>query len=135
MAWQARVLVVANRTAESDELRAALEERARAGAVAFTLLMPAGPSRRSEARARLDSAVERLCDCGLDASGMLGGDPNPVVAVSEAWDPAHYDEIIVSTLPTGVSRWLQIDLPRQVAKLTDAPVAHVVAKERRPTAV
>jgi len=57
------------------------------------------------------------------------------VAVSEAWDPARYDEIIVSTLPTGVSRWLQIDLPRQVAKLTDAPVAHVVAKERRPTAV
>jgi hypothetical protein len=52
--------------------------------------------------------------------------------VSEAWDPAHYDEIIVSTLPTGVSRWLQVDLPHRIAKLTDAPVAHVVASERTP---
>ena len=28
-------------------------------------------------------------------------------AVSEAWDPKRYDEIIVSTLPPDVSKWLR----------------------------
>ena len=39
----AKVLVVANRTAESAELLAALSERAEQGACEFTLLVPATP--------------------------------------------------------------------------------------------
>jgi len=57
MAWQTRALVIANRTADSDQLLAALEQRARSGPIAFSLLVPCGPSGRDEARARLDSAV------------------------------------------------------------------------------
>ena len=134
MAWQTRALVVANRTADSDHLLEALEGRARSGPIAFTLLVPCGPSGRDEAKTRLDSAVQRMRGAGLDIDGSLGRDSDPLVAVHETWDPASFDEIIVCTLPTGVSKWLQLDLPHRVAKLTDAPVSHVVANERNPAA-
>jgi hypothetical protein len=129
MAWQTSALVIANRTADSDQLLQALERRTRTGAVRFTLLVPCGPSGREEARARLDEAVRRMREAGLEVDGTLARDSDPLVAVHEAWDPAAYDEIVVCTLPTGVSRWLQVDLPHRVAKLTDAPVTHVVAPE------
>jgi hypothetical protein len=132
MAWQTRALVIANRTADSDQLLAALEGRARTGPVAFTLLVPCGPSGRDEARARLDSAVSRMRGAGLDVDGVLARDSDPLGAAHAGWDPATMDEIIVCTLPTGVSKWLQVDLPHRVAKLTDAPVTHVVATEAQP---
>jgi hypothetical protein len=127
--WQTKVLVIANQTAGSDELLAALKERAEAGPIAFTLLVPAGPTARDQAGARLDAAVERMRAAGLEVQGVLAHDSDPLGAVHEAWDPASYDDIVVSTLPTGVSRWLQVDLPHRIAKLTDAPVKHVVARQ------
>jgi hypothetical protein len=127
VAWQTRVLIVANRTADSEELRAALEERVTRGPVAFTLLVPREAGSREESRRRLDAAVENMRAAGLEVEGLLGNDPDPFVDVCEAWDPRTYDEVIVSTLPTGVSKWLQADLPRRVAKMTDAPVEHVVS--------
>jgi hypothetical protein len=134
MAWQTRALVIANRTADSDQLLEALEGRARSGPVAFTLLVPCGPGGRDQARARLEAACERMRGAGLEVDGTLAHDADPIAAVHEAWDPAKYDEIVVCTLPTGVSKWLQVDLPHRVAKLTDAPVTHVVAREARPAA-
>jgi hypothetical protein len=135
MAWQTRALVIANRTADSDQLLEALEGRARGGPVAFTLLVPSGPGARDEARSRLEAAVARMRAAGLEVDGALARDSDPLGAVHEAWDPAKYDEIVVCTLPTGVSKWLQVDLPHRVAKLTDAPVTHVVAGEREPAHV
>jgi hypothetical protein len=136
MAWQTRALVIANRTADSDQLLEALLARARSGPIAFTLLVPAGAGgNRDEARARLESACKRLRAAGLEVEGSLAHDADPLGAVHEAWDPAKYDEIVVCTLPTGVSRWLQVDLPHRVAKATDAPVTHVVAGERKPVHV
>ena len=136
MAWQTRALVIANRTADSDQLLEALQERARSGPIAFTLLVPAGAGgNRDEARARLESACQRLRAAGLEVEGSLAHDADPLGAVHEAWDPAKYDEIVVCTLPTGVSKWLQVDLPHRVAKATDAPVTHVVAGERKPVHV
>ena len=129
MAWQTRALVIANRTADSDQLLEALEGRARSGPIAFTLLVPCGPTGRDEARARLDTAVGRMRAAGLEVEGALARNSDPLVAAHEAWDPSGYDEVIVCTLPTGVSKWLQFDLPHRVAKLTDAPVTHVVARE------
>jgi hypothetical protein len=41
-----------------------------------------------------------------------------------------FDEVVVSTLPTGVSRWLGLDLPRRLEKLTGVSVLHVVAQPR-----
>jgi hypothetical protein len=43
------------------------------------------------------------------------------------WDPRRFDEVIVATLPTDVSRWMALDLPRRIARYTGARVSHVVA--------
>src|SRR5215210_2820085 len=125
MAWEFSLLVVANVTASSDELLDCLRERAEKGACRFTLIMPATGA---DARSRLDAALARMEEAGLDNVEGRVGDPDPVVAVMEVWDPMKFDEIIVSTLPTGSSRWLGLDLPHRLEKLTAVPVLHVVSK-------
>jgi hypothetical protein len=76
---------------------------------------------------RVRGALDRLHAQGMEAEAMLG-DVDPCCAVIEAWDPRRWDEVIVSTLPTGTSRWLRIDLPRRIQRAIDAPVTHVVAR-------
>ena len=127
MAWQRNVLVVANRTAGSDELIDALKRRAADGPVKCTLLMPAGPGGRKEAYPRLEEALVRMHDAGIAVEGRLGVDSNPLFCVGEIWDAAQYDEIVISTFPSGVSHWMNLDLPQRVARLTDAPVEHIVS--------
>jgi hypothetical protein len=127
MAWEFSVLVVANVTASSDELLAALKERSASGACRFTLVMPASGA---EARGRLDVALERMRSAGLENVSGSVGDPDPVVAVMDVWDPMTFDDIVVSTLPTGSSRWLGLDLPHRLEKLTSVPVLHVVSHPR-----
>jgi hypothetical protein len=128
MAWEFNLLVVANVTAASDELLDALRERARQGACRFTLVMPASGA---DSRPRLEDALESMREAGLEVEGSVA-DPDPVVAVMEAWDPMKYDEIVVSTLPTDSSRWLGLDLPHRLEKLTSVPVRHVVSQPPRP---
>jgi hypothetical protein len=125
MAWEFSLLVVANVTAGSDDLLDCLRDRAEEGACRFTLIMPASGA---DARTRLEEALERMEAAGLDNVEGSVGDPDPVVAVMETWDPMKFDEIIVSTLPTGSSRWLGLDLPHRLEKLTSVPVRHVVSK-------
>lgn len=129
MAWKSAVLVIANVTATSHELVDALKARAQREPVSFTLIIPATHTAGGHAAAaqELAAAVERMRDAGVEVEGSVA-DADPFVAVAEAWDPKRYDEIILSTLPTGVSRWLQADLPRRVAKLTGALVTHVVSQ-------
>jgi hypothetical protein len=129
MEWKASVLVVANVTVASDELLAALKERAEKGAAEFTLLLPVTGGDTQRSKEELARALGRMREAGLEVSGSCG-DPDPVVAVHEAWDPRRYDEIVVCTLPAQVSRWLGVDLPRRVARLADAPVHHVIAHPR-----
>jgi hypothetical protein len=130
MAWEFSLLVVANVTAGSDELIACLRDRAEKGACRFTLVMPStGP----EARERLDAALERMRAAGLENVEGRVGDPDPVVAVMDVWDPLKFDEVIVSTLPTGSSRWVGLDLPHRLEKLTAVPVRHVVSRPPRET--
>ena len=123
MAYKTKLLVVANQTVDSDELFTALKERAERGPISVTLIAPQDHAGLGQ---RLTAALERLHEAGIEAEGMLG-DVDPCVAVIEAWDPRSYDEVIVSTLPTGTSRWLAIDLPRRIEKVTDAPVQHIEA--------
>jgi hypothetical protein len=77
---------------------------------------------------RLEEALEAMRGAGLAKVEGRVGDPDPVVAAMEVWDPMVFDEIVVSTLPTGVSRWLGLDLPRRLEKLTGVTVRHVVAQ-------
>jgi len=133
MAWHVRVLVIANVTATSPDLLAALQARSERGPIVPTLLMPAtgnGFAGREEAQGRLDEALERWRDAVFDAIGMVG-DPDPIVAVHETWDHRAYDEVMVSTLPGQSSRWLECDLPHRVAQITGLDVAHVESQERR----
>ena len=125
MAWEFSLLVVANVTAGSDELLESLRERSAQGACRFTLVMPASGA---GARVRLEEALQRMREAGLDNVEGRVGDPDPVVAVMDVWDPMKFDEIIVSTLPTGSSRWLGLDLPHRLEKLTSVPVRHVVSR-------
>jgi hypothetical protein len=125
MAWEFHVLVVANVTATSDELLTALKGREKQGDCRFTLVMPRSGDGATE---RLETALKTMRDAGLEKVHGNVGDPDPVVAAMEAWDPMTFDEIVVSTLPTGVSRWLGLDLPRRLEKLTGVTVRHVVAE-------
>ena len=134
-----RVLVVANRTADSDELRAELRDRARRDPIEVTLLAPAAwevsdPHGGAEsARRRLRSARAALDSDAIPVRCVVG-DANPEVAVEETWDADRFDEVIVCTLPAHLSRWLHQDLPRRVARITGRPVRHVIARERVPAA-
>jgi hypothetical protein len=133
----ARVLVVANRTAGSDELLAALRERAARGPASFLLVVPATPhgvaweerdSGAGEAERHLARALDRFREAGLEAQGWVG-DPDPVTAVEDALEAHDVDEVVVSTLPRGVSRWLGLDLPSRVRRASGRPVTHVTAPE------
>jgi hypothetical protein len=129
MAFTTHLLVVANRTVDSPELIDALRERARNGPISVTLLAPTAWSERDEAEQRLASSVATLAAADIRAQGIVG-DADPMVAVHEAWNPGLYDEVVVSTLTEGASRWLQIDLPHRVARLTDCQVRHVAVPVR-----
>jgi hypothetical protein len=134
MAWKRNILVVANITATSDELLDALKSRAADEPTAFTLVVPATTAStegKAAAGEKVAAAVDRLRGDELKASGLVG-DCDPLVAVSDVWDPKQFDEIVVCTLPTGISKWLQSDLPHRVEKLTGAPVTHLVAMPPRP---
>jgi hypothetical protein len=126
-----KILVVANVTAVSDELLAVLQARAVQQPATFTLLVPATPSEGGgpAAAERLGAVLERLRGAGLQVEGSVA-DSDPVVAVSEAWDPRRYDEIVISTLPMRVSKWLYAGLPKRIADLTGALVTHVVSQPR-----
>jgi hypothetical protein len=137
VADKAHVLVVANRTAESDELLAVLLERSEQAPTHFTLLVPATPhgvawaadmhSGGEEAEGHMEKALQRLADAGLEVKGLLG-DPDPIAAVQDAVNSdLEFDAAIVSTLPTHLSRWLKLDLPRRVERTTGLPVQHVEA--------
>ena len=137
----ANVLVVANRTAESPELVDALRERAAQGGAEFTLLVPATPhgvawaadmhSGGDEAEQHMQNAVGRLRDAGLNVKTGKVGDPDPIAAVQDEVNFTSYDEVIVSTLPGGVSKWLKLDLPHRVGRVTGLPVTHVTAHEAK----
>jgi nucleotide-binding universal stress UspA family protein len=133
MTWKRSVLVVANVTATSDQLLEALQAHAAREPATFTLVIPATPAGggRAAAEEMLTDAVARLREAGLEADGLIG-DGDPIVAVTETWDPRRYDEIIVSTLPMRVSKWLHAGLPERIGKLTGAPVTHVVSSPPKP---
>ena len=139
MTHKARVLVVANRTAESPELLEALRTRTVQGPCEFTLLVPATPhgiawaaymhAGGDEAEVHREAFVEELRQEGLDVANARVGDPDPLAAIQDECNFNTYDELIVSTLPLHVSKWLKVDLPRKARAATGLPVTHVVGSE------
>ena len=142
-ATQARVLVVANRTAATPALLNAVKERAAKGPASFTLLVPSSAhglhqlvdpedQGRSEAEDTIELAIPLLEQAaGSPVEGMVG-DAEPLAAIQDALNLHGFDEIIISTLPTRVSRWLKLDLPSKCAGL-GLPVTTVTAGGRTET--
>jgi hypothetical protein len=120
-----RVLVVAHKTAATQPLLDAVRERAAQSACVFTLLVPnaahglhrvvdAEDQGAGESQGVLDVALPKLSEAAGSAVEGIVGDPDPVAAVHDAINLRGFDEIIISTLPTRVSRWLKLDLPSKV---------------------
>jgi len=141
----ARILVVAHRTAATAGLGDAVRRRASEGPARFTLLVPLtahGLHRlmdpedtdESEARAILDRALPLLSDAAGSAVDGLIGDPTPLTAIEDALNREHFDEIILSTLPAHISRWLRLDLPSKVGGF-GIPVTVVTAVEEHAAVV
>ena len=132
-----RILVVANRTAADQALLEAIERRAGQTPASFYLVVPATPqglhrvvdpedSGIEEAQRRLEDALPILSEAaGQPVEGHVG-DANPLAAIQDALHMQGFDEIILSTLPRRISRWLRLDLPSKVRAL-GKPVLHVTA--------
>ncbi len=118
--------MVAHKSGATQPLLDAVSERAARGRCKFTLLVPnaahglhkvidAEDQGPGEAQAVLDAALPKLSEAaGSPVEGAIG-DPDPVAAVHDAINLRGFDEIIVSTLPTHLSRWLKLDLPSKIA--------------------
>ena len=136
----ARVLVVANRTAATPALMAAVRERAQRGSARFTLLVPSSAhglhqlvdpedQSQSEAETTIELALPLLEQAaGTPVDAMIGV-PEPLAAIQDAINLHGFDELIISTLPTKVSKWLKLDLPSKAAGL-GLPVTTVIASGR-----
>jgi hypothetical protein len=148
-----RILVVANRTLGSNDLLQSIRDRMTKGPCEFTLLVPATAHAHREstmetltrriinmpvsdeargtaeadydyAQGRVEFGIEQLQRLGAEVDGEVGN-ADPFKAVEEALSRRKYDEIILSTLPTGVGRWLGQDLPRKVTRKFKGPVTVV----------
>jgi acetone carboxylase, alpha subunit len=122
----AHILVVAHQTAATPTLIAALAERARRDPATFHLVVPRldddGSGVLEEALPKLSAAA------GGEVTGSLG-DPEPLAAIQDAIGAGSYDEIIISTLPPRISRWLELDIVSKARGL-GLPVTHVEAADQ-----
>src|SRR6185312_15233708 len=145
MSDPAHVLVVAHQTATTSGLLDTVRARAQRSPATFYLVVPRQPhgmhklvdpqdTGEGEAQQVLEQALPKLSEAaGSEVTGSLG-DSEPLMAIHDAVNLGDYDEIIISTLPLGISRWLKLDLVSK-AKAIGLPVTHVTAKEREPSGV
>ena len=139
-----RVLVVAARTAATAALMEAVRERASRGPCQFTLLVP-NPTHglhtvvdpedqdTGEAQSIIELAQPLLEEAAGGQVETLVGDTRPLDAIQDAVNLHGFDEIILSTLPTRVSKWLKLDLPSKVGGL-GLPVTTVTARSKEDLA-
>jgi hypothetical protein len=136
-------LVVGNQTLDSPELAQAIAERIASGPATFHVVVPATPVQRGltwdedEARAvaqdRLTAAIARLREKGAKVSGEIGH-RDPVEATEDALRGRQVDEIILSTLPPGISRWLGQDVPTRLKGSVLQPVTVVTTRHESVSA-
>jgi hypothetical protein len=138
-----KILVVANQTAAGAPLRAEIKRRMESAPCKFVLVVPATPPHEHAtytegeaaaiARDRMEEAVAALRGLGTDIEGRVG-DASPVLAIGDTLiEHPDADEIILSTLPPGASRWLKRDLPHRVEQRFRLPVTTVIAESTRAT--
>jgi GABA permease len=146
-----QVLVVSNATLRAERLHDHLAEQAKKPDTLFLLVVPAEETGRVLqheqsfatigrpvpaheqttsgtvlAQHRLNEALSRLRAEGLAIEGMVG-DADPLRSVADALPGFKADEIVVSTLPQRLSRWLAADLPTELRRRFGIPVTVVTA--------
>lgn len=138
----ATILIVANQTLPSAALAAEVARRIASGSTTFHVVVPATPppsgggftwdeeAARAEAETRLAAYLEGLRAQGATADGEIG-DRDPVAAARDASRDRDVDEVILSTLPAGRSRWLRQDVP---SRLRGAVTVTVTVVEEQPAA-
>ena len=128
-----RYLVVANQTLGGGHLTSLLRELGEKPST-FHVLVPASPpvdhlwtegEAVAIARRRLDVALERFRALGLEVTGEVG-DPRPLEAIDDVLTRESFDEIVLSTLPPRLSKWLGLDLIHRVRTAFGLPVRHVI---------
>ena len=131
-----RYLVVANQTLGGAQLLQMLRHLAESPAT-FHVLVPATPptdhlwteaEARSIARTRLETALERFRRIGAEEVTGEVGDARPMQAIDDVLSRESFDEIILSTLPPRLSRWLKLDLIHRVRSTYGLPVRHVISQ-------
>lgn len=133
-----RYLVIANRTLCEQHLLDEVHRRRLADpGCRFHLIVPATHPSGSftdeqcwhDAETRLAEALEMFAIAGVSATGEVG-DANPVYAVGDVLlrELGRFDEIIISTLPVGSSKWLAQNMVRRLKRSTGLPVTHVIAE-------
>lgn len=138
------VLVIANRTLSSDELRAQLTDRAASGAK-LRIVVPILPSRvhyiatdvdteLAEARERLSEASDWCALHGVAATGRVGDPIGGFSVVEDELRSFAAQEVIISTFAAGRSNWLETGIVEQLEDELDVPVTHVVAGADRAAA-
>jgi hypothetical protein len=111
-----------------------------AGPATFHLVVPATPVHHGltwdeeEARAmageRLRVALARLRELGAEVTGEIGH-RDPIEATEDGLRGRRVEEVILSTLPPGISRWLGQDVPTRLKGSVTVPVT-VVTTGRQP---
>jgi cell pole-organizing protein PopZ len=146
-----RTLIVANQTVGGSALADAVAVRASEVGHTFHLLVPVAspvttmiavgsaaveampvmnvdlPNERLLAERRLTFGLQWLATLGATATGDVALDTDTVAAVCAAVDTQRIDEVIVSTLPTTLSRWLRQDLPHKIERKVSVPVVVVTS--------
>ena len=133
-----RYLVVSNQTLVSEAFVEKVRSCLEAGPCRFHVVVPATHAHdhatwteghdRAIARSRLDAAMATMMEMGADADGEVG-DARPLDAIRDAMrGQPPFDEVILFTLPPGLSRWLHQDLPHRLRRQLDIALTHVVAE-------
>jgi hypothetical protein len=140
------VLIVANQTIGGKDLSAAVASRIADGACAFHLLVPVPPpsasamaavgsatmvifdmpDERLVAAQQLEAGLQWLHNLGVSATGEVGT-IDAVASVTAVVARGGIDEVLISTLPSRLSRWLKQDLPTKLAKVINVPISVVTA--------
>jgi hypothetical protein len=140
MSDPAHVLVVAHQTAATPGLLDAVRQRAQRSPATFHLVVPQRAhgmhkvvdpqdAGADEAQRVLDAALPKLSEAaGGEVTGSVG-DAEPLMAIQDEVNLGSYQEIIISTLPLGISRWLKLDLVSKARGL-GLPVTHVEAPSK-----
>ncbi len=151
-----RILVVANQTLGGDHLADLIRNRAAGRPLEVLLVVPAtshtdlvevlaqafavqggmrpppaASDAHEHARAQATAGVHWLAGLGVSAVGEVV-DHDPVPAIRDRLNEGDVDEVIVSTLPAGMSRWLHHDLAHRIRRITDTPVTVVSADHPHP---